>query len=149
MTYESKKTGNPANSRSFHSQELLGYTYFNTHPGQWNSVLSSQPTPPQQKASNPKKHGQVEPFKEKISDHQYVFYEPEDERRPLWKCTEWVEWYAIPALQAYGLIQAQVPDDSIQGQSSSSASEWVWDEAAQLYRYWDATANEWIWQGQE
>ncbi|POR31936.1 Uncharacterized protein TPAR_07841 [Tolypocladium paradoxum] len=91
ITYESKKTENPAGSRSVRSQELLGYTHSDAHLEQWNSVLSSLPTPPQQKASNPKKHGRVEPFKEKISEYQYVFYEPGEDRQPLWKCTEWVE----------------------------------------------------------
>lgn len=145
MTYESKKTENPAGSRSFHSQELLGYAHSDAHPGQWNSVLSSLPTPPQQKASNPKKHGRVEPFKEKISEYQYVFYEPGEDRQPLWKCTEWVEWYAIPALRENGLIQDQTP--STPGQSSSSG--WVWDEEAGLYKFWDETTNEWVWQAQE
>lgn len=112
MTYESTNSENPVSSRSFHSQELLGYTHADLHPAQWNSVLSALPTPPQQKASNPQKHGRVEPFKEKISDYQYVFYEPEDERRPLWKCTEWTELYAIPTLREYGLIRDKIPDDS-------------------------------------
>ncbi|KAM0281395.1 hypothetical protein ACHAQK_003762 [Fusarium lateritium] len=130
MTYESRKTENPADEQSFHSQELLGYTHSDHHPGQWNSILGSLPTPPQQKASNPKKHGRVEPFKEKISDYQYVFYEPGDVRHPLWKCTEWVEWHAIPTLREHGLIQDQIPGDSssTQDQPSKSAAEWIWDE---------------------
>ncbi|KAG5754069.1 hypothetical protein H9Q69_010129 [Fusarium xylarioides] len=105
MTYESKKTRNPPQSQTFHSWELLGYTHSDIHPAQWNAVLASLPTPPQQKASNPKKQGQVEPFKEKLGDYQFIFYAPGEEQQPLWKCTEWVEWYAIPALWEHGLIQ--------------------------------------------
>ncbi|KAI1827504.1 hypothetical protein F4861DRAFT_536071 [Xylaria intraflava] len=105
MTYESEETGDPTTLETFHSRELLGYTHSDTHPDQWNEVLSSLPTPPQQKAPNPKNQGQVEPFKEKISDYQYVFYQPGEERKPLWKCTEWVERHAIPALLGNGLIQ--------------------------------------------
>jgi hypothetical protein len=112
MTYQSKKTRDPATSESFRSRKIIGYTCSDTHPGQWTSVLSSLPTPPQQKASNPSNGGRVEPFKEKVSDYTYVFYKPGEEREPLWKCTEWVEWYAIPALEEHGLVQAQVPDAS-------------------------------------
>ncbi|KAJ6443704.1 trehalose synthase (Ccg-9) [Purpureocillium lavendulum] len=145
MTYESKKTENPAGSRSFHSQELLGYTHSDAHPGLWNAVLSSLPTPPQQKVSNPKKHGRVEPFKEKLGKYQYIFYEPGEDRQALWKCTEWVEWYAIPALWQNDLIQGEIP--STEGQSSTL--EWVWDEEVGLYRYLDETANVWVWQERE
>ncbi|KNB18043.1 hypothetical protein FOXG_15696 [Fusarium oxysporum f. sp. lycopersici 4287] len=90
-----------ANGMSYES-----YTSSNVHPQQWSSVLASLPTPPQQKASNPKNQGRVEPFKEKVGGYGYVFYTDGEERKPLWKCTEWVEWYAIPALHERGLIQS-------------------------------------------
>ncbi|KAJ4004039.1 hypothetical protein NW752_010880 [Fusarium irregulare] len=102
MSYESKKTENPEELETFHSKELIGYT---NSINQWDSVLSALSTPPQQKASNPKKQGKVEPFKDKIGDYEYVFYSPGEERKPLWKCTEWVEWYAIPTLWQHGLFQ--------------------------------------------
>ncbi|KAF5240673.1 hypothetical protein FAUST_4199 [Fusarium austroamericanum] len=105
MGYESKKAENPEELETFHSRELLGYTHSSQHPGIWDSVLSALPTPPQQKASNPKKQGKVEPFKEKVGDYEYVFYGPDEERKPLWKCTEWVERYAIPVLWQRGLLQ--------------------------------------------
>ncbi|KAI5864898.1 hypothetical protein GGS23DRAFT_619607 [Durotheca rogersii] len=102
MVYASKKAANPLGSESFHSRELLGYTPSDTHPDEWDSVLGSLPTPPQQKAPNPARHGRVEPFKQKISDYEYVFYESGEEHRPLWKCTEWIEQYAIPTLRSKG-----------------------------------------------
>lgn len=102
MRYESKKTEDPEELETFHAKELIGYTN-SIH--QWDLVLSALPTPPQQKASNPKKQGNVEPFKDKIRDYEYVFYSPDEERKPLWKCTEWVEWYAIPALWQHDLLQ--------------------------------------------
>jgi hypothetical protein len=102
MSYESKRTEDPGDLETFHSKELIGYTD-SIH--QWDSVLSALPTPPQQKASNPKKQGKVEPFKQQISDYEYVFYSAGEERKRLWKCTEWVEWYAIPALWQRGLLQ--------------------------------------------
>lgn len=82
---------------------------------------------------------------EKIGEYQYVFYEPGEDRQPLWKCTEWVEWYDIPALWENGLIQDQIP--SIEGYSLSS--KWFWDKGVGLYRYWDETANVWVWQERE
>ncbi|KAF5710567.1 hypothetical protein FGLOB1_5398 [Fusarium globosum] len=87
MSYESRESPDPA--------QLEGYHF-----------LASLPTPPQQKASNPRKQGRVEPFKEKIGDYEYVFYADGEERKPLWECTEWVEWYAIPALHEHRLLQS-------------------------------------------
>ncbi|EWG55134.1 hypothetical protein FVEG_17461 [Fusarium verticillioides 7600] len=104
MSYESRESSDPAQLEGFYSKQLLGYTSSDSHPGKWNALLASLPTPPQQKASNPSNHGRVEPFKEKIGDFEYVFYTDGEERKPLWKCTEWVEWYAIPALHENGLI---------------------------------------------
>jgi hypothetical protein len=105
MTYESERTEDPRTLETFDSEELLGYTDADSHPEQWNSVLGSLPTPPQQKAPNPQNQGRVEPFKEKINDYEYVFYGPADEPKPLWKCTEWTEQYALPTLQQCGLIK--------------------------------------------
>ncbi|KAF5658267.1 hypothetical protein FDENT_14111 [Fusarium denticulatum] len=106
MSYESRNSPDPAQLEGFHSKELLGYTGFDVHPRQWNALLASLPTPPQQKASNPWKQGRVEPFKEQIGDYEYQFYSDGEERKPLWKCTEWVEWHAIPALWKHGLIRS-------------------------------------------
>ncbi|KAF4446729.1 hypothetical protein F53441_9662 [Fusarium austroafricanum] len=105
MTYESTNAPSPKESENFHSMDLLGYRNLDIPLEKWNSILSSLPAPPQQKVANTKKQGQVEPFKEKISDSEYIFYEPGDEKRPLWKCTEWIEQYAIPALWEHNLIQ--------------------------------------------
>ncbi|KAF5575550.1 hypothetical protein FPANT_11293 [Fusarium pseudoanthophilum] len=106
MSYESRESPDPAQLEGFYSKELLGYTGSDVHPEQWDELLASLPTPPQQKASNPRKQGRVEPFKEKVADYEYVFYTDAEERKPLWKCTEWVEWHAIPALRKHGLIRS-------------------------------------------
>lgn len=107
MSYESKKAQDPEESRTFYSKELLGYTYSEDQPAAWDSVLSVLPTPPQQKVGNPTNKGIVEPFKEKVGEFEYTFYSPGEEQRPLWKCTEWIEWYAIPALLEHNLIQQE------------------------------------------
>ncbi|KAG4262388.1 hypothetical protein FPRO04_13371 [Fusarium proliferatum] len=106
MSYESRESPDPAQLEGFHCKELLGYTSSDVHPEQWSSVLASLPTPPQQKASNPRRQGRVEPFKDKIGNYEYVFYADGEERQPLWKCTEWVEWHAIPALHEHRLLQS-------------------------------------------
>lgn len=105
MSYSSREVRDPRSSPLFYSRELLGYTRARTHPQIWETVLKSLPTPPQQKAPNPARGGQPEPFKEKVSDLHYVFYKAGEEHKPLWKCTEWVDWYAIPSLRRNNLLQ--------------------------------------------
>lgn len=105
MPYENKPNHNPFKAKNFHSRELLGYTRRSTHPEKWDSVLGALPTPPRQKAPNPLKEGQYEPFKEQIGDDEFVFYEEGEEHKPLSKCTEWIELHALPALWSNNLIQ--------------------------------------------
>ncbi|RDW74620.1 uncharacterized protein DSM5745_07282 [Aspergillus mulundensis] len=83
-----------------HSLEKLGVTLAATYPEQWEEVLGSVPTPPQQKAFNVLTM-RTEPFKTK---DPLTFYEPGEERGPLVKCTEWTMDRAIPALRKAGLL---------------------------------------------
>lgn len=69
----------------------------------WEQVLLATPTPPKQKAFNIATMT-TEPFK---TLNPLTFYNPGEPRRPLMKCTEWTEQYAIPALLKAGLIQQQ------------------------------------------
>lgn len=105
MTYQSKPAEDPTTLDTFQSREFLGHTSAANQETNWENVLSSLPTPPQQKAANLAKMGQVEPFKERLASGGFVFYKDGEERRPLWKCTEWVEQYAIPTLLDKGLIK--------------------------------------------
>lgn len=105
MIYQTKEARDPRESSKFYSREFLGYTRANTHPQVWDTVLRSLPTPPQQKAPNPAWGGHTEPFKYKTGSSHIVFYKPGEKQKPLWKCTEWVDWYAILALQQNNLIQ--------------------------------------------
>ncbi|KAL6866439.1 hypothetical protein ACO1O0_002550 [Amphichorda felina] len=115
MTYECRGAQDPFTSDSLHSKELLGYTPVVNQRENWDDALRSLPTPPQQKASNPQRVGQVEPFKERLESGGFVFYKDGEERQPLWKCTEWTEQYAIPTLLQRGLLQ---PEDSAVGTSN-------------------------------
>ncbi|KAL4876940.1 hypothetical protein BJY04DRAFT_222617 [Aspergillus karnatakaensis] len=83
-----------------HSLERLGVTPAAAHPHEWEKLLSSLPTPLQQKAFNVKTM-KTEPFKTK---DPLTFYETGEERRPLVKCTEWVLERALPALKESGLL---------------------------------------------
>jgi hypothetical protein len=100
MHYELKR-GNGERSTTFHSQELIGYTEAATHPQAWQEVLSRLPTPPKQKEFNMKTM-KTEPFKTLVP---LTFYDPGEDRKPLFKCTEWTETMAIPALLTAGLIR--------------------------------------------
>jgi hypothetical protein len=102
MRYESQEYGNPQNSDTPpDSMELLGYTPAEAVMEKWDAVLSQQPPPPKQKAFNVKTM-KTEPVK---SWEPLVFYQPGEPRRPLWKCTEWTEYQALPALHKANLIQ--------------------------------------------
>ncbi|KAF2969477.1 hypothetical protein GQX73_g4095 [Xylaria multiplex] len=100
MSYQKKSSDKPEDSKSFHSREFLGYTDATTHPKQWDMVLSSVPPPKKQKALNTKT---AETEQVKTWD-PLTFYKPGENRRPLFKCTEWTEQRAIPALEEAGLI---------------------------------------------
>lgn len=122
MSYSSRPSEEAEQSGSCHAKEFIGYTPSSSHPAQWDDLLRALPTPPQQKASNPAKMGRVEPFKQKLGPYEYIFYEDGEERTPLWKCTEWVNDHALPALYSRGLVQVQTPNTD-ESQASSSPSQ--------------------------
>ncbi|KAL5337400.1 hypothetical protein BJX70DRAFT_245621 [Aspergillus crustosus] len=85
---------------TFHNFQKLGVTPKARYPTEWENLLGSLPTPPQQKAFNVKTM-RTEPFKTR---DPLMFYEAREERKPLVKCTEWVVERAIPALRNGGLL---------------------------------------------
>ncbi|KAL2005974.1 hypothetical protein VTN00DRAFT_9628 [Thermoascus crustaceus] len=101
MRYEKKFRDQPEESATFYSKTELGVTDASTYPNSFDEVLRKVPPPSQQKAFNVKTM-RTEPFKTK---NPLTFYEPNEPRRPLIKCTEWTEHQAIPALKSAGLIQ--------------------------------------------
>jgi hypothetical protein len=102
MHYESKPYDISAEVESLHSTEFIGYTIAATHPSTWDNVLAGVPAPQRQKAFNVKTM-KTEPVK---SWDPLTFYDPGEPRRPLIKCTEWIEQLAIPALLSQGLIES-------------------------------------------
>jgi hypothetical protein len=105
-----------------YSKTLLGITPANSVPAKWDTLLSTLPTPPQQKAYNIKT-GRTEPFK---ALDPLTFYAADEERVLLVKCTEWTEERAIPALLQAGLIQTA----DVEG----VGDEQLWDEARRSWK---------------
>ncbi|KAL1841226.1 hypothetical protein VTJ49DRAFT_7294 [Mycothermus thermophilus] len=100
MIYKSEAYHDFRYSRTLYDYKLLGYTPSYNFHARWDAVLNATEKPPQQKAFNIATM-KTEPFK---TLHPLTFYQPGEQRRPLWKCTEWTNYKAIPALKAAGLI---------------------------------------------
>jgi hypothetical protein len=100
MHYESTVYDNPDMEPTLFSRKLIGYTKTTDFLHQWDAVLETLQPPPRQKAFNTKAM-KTEPVK---SWDSLTFYQPGEKRKPLIKCTEWIEEQAIPALMKNGLI---------------------------------------------
>ncbi|TKA25448.1 hypothetical protein B0A50_06315 [Salinomyces thailandicus] len=103
MHYDVRPSRRPEESRTYYAKEFLGTVASASYPASFNSVCSTQRAPPRQKAFNPKRMRteQVKP--------DGTFYEPDEARPRLIKCTEWTESQAIPALQQARLIEPTEP----------------------------------------
>lgn len=102
MRYESTPIPDPKDDEVFYSKELIGYTSAANYPQVWDEFLETLPAPPRQKAFNLNTM-RTEPVK---TWEPLTFYEPNEPRRPLVKCTEWIEQQAIPVLISEGLLQS-------------------------------------------
>lgn len=100
MTYKSEECHDPMSELECHSKEFLGYTVAKDFRRNWDRVLRGLPTPPKQKEFN------IKTLKTELVKFwdPPTFYAPEEERHVPWKCTEWTNKYAIPALYESGLI---------------------------------------------
>lgn len=117
MTYQGVAYHHPSNSKTKpHAIECIGYAEKSTK--EWKTFLNGVPAPPAQKALNVKTM-KTEPFKTK---NPLTFYQPEEARKPLWKCTEWTNIYAIPALKKAGYVKAGLPPVSRSSSSGSNKS---------------------------
>lgn len=97
MTYTPKSSMYPSGAPSFSSMRKIGVT---KSPHAWENALKQVQTPPQQKAFNGKTM-KTEPFKTR---RPLTFYEPNEARKPLIKCSEWVIERALPFLRQKGLL---------------------------------------------
>ncbi|KAJ5766782.1 uncharacterized protein N7511_004398 [Penicillium nucicola] len=101
MHYEPAISDDPESDENFFSKELIGHTRARNYPKSWDDILQSIPAPPKQKAFNTATM-KTEPVKRW---RPLMFYAPGEARRPLIKCTEWIEDQAVPLLINAGLIQ--------------------------------------------
>ncbi|KAL8377724.1 hypothetical protein RB595_008423 [Gaeumannomyces hyphopodioides] len=108
MTYESRPSSGPEDEygESFCGKELLGHTPVGAadtgfEQGRWDALLRGLPTPPRQKAFNvaTRRTELVKSW-----EPQVQFYAPGEARHVPWKCTEWTNDHALPALRAAGFI---------------------------------------------
>ncbi|CAG7987176.1 unnamed protein product [Penicillium olsonii] len=104
MHYESVGIDDPAIDDNFFSTELLGHTRSLHYPRNWDDILKSLPAPPKQKAFNVNTM-RTEPVK---CWEPLAFYEAGEARRPLVKCTEWIDRHAVPTLTNAGLIECSL-----------------------------------------
>jgi hypothetical protein len=100
MTYKSEECHDPMAESECHSKEFLGYTAAKDFRESWDRLLRGLPTPPKQKEFN------VKTLKTELvkSWEPLTFYTPGEERHVPWKCTEWTNNYALPALHEARLI---------------------------------------------
>ncbi|KAL8288115.1 hypothetical protein RB597_000278 [Gaeumannomyces tritici] len=120
MTYESRAAAAPEveYGEALRGKELLGHNTAADGGGggggferaRWDALLRGLPTPPRQKAFNAAT-GRTELVKAWVPG--VVFYEPGEARRAPWKCTEWTNEHALPALWAAGfIVGGEVPAGS-------------------------------------
>ncbi|KAJ5351903.1 hypothetical protein N7452_000877 [Penicillium brevicompactum] len=101
MQYEPTIIDDPESDENLFSKELIGHTQALNYPKRWNDLLKSLPAPPKQKAFNCKTM-KTEPVK---TWEPLTFYGVGEQRRPLVKCTEWIENQAVPMLINTGILQ--------------------------------------------
>ncbi|KAF2220390.1 hypothetical protein BDZ85DRAFT_25877 [Elsinoe ampelina] len=106
MTYEEKPSEDPTRQYCFHKMTPLGHiNKTDVDSGRVSQVLRAQPTPPRQQALDHwtlDRNGHPRPFMWVNRDGEA--YAAGEKMRPVFKSTEWVAIYAIPALRVAGLL---------------------------------------------
>ncbi|RMJ26886.1 hypothetical protein PHISP_02255 [Aspergillus sp. HF37] len=103
MAYQTRRDSQPESSPSFHDKEFLGLVAKTRYPGEVNRVCMALPPPHAQKRFNPTA-ARYEAFKPGY-DGGVSFYARGEGRPKYFKCTEWVENRAIPALFEAGVLE--------------------------------------------
>ena len=116
MKYESKPAGRPESSEAFHSKDLIGTVLASSYPSNVDEVCRAQQPPGRQKAFN------IRTVKTEPVKADGTFYQPGEHRSPLFKCTEWTEQLAIPALRDAGMLETTSIGLKADGQSEEGAA---------------------------
>ena len=98
MTYETRIEKAPENLEVFHAKTFLGKVLVNDYPAKLDAILQSLEPPCQQKWFNTL----TMTYEQRKPDG--TFYGLDEARPSLFKCTEWTEQRAIPALLQAGLL---------------------------------------------
>ncbi|EEP82039.1 predicted protein [Uncinocarpus reesii 1704] len=106
MRYEERINYCPADSIHLHVNPQIGWVLSaDFHSGKISTILRSLPTPPKQQGIN---FWEVDPVTKR---HEIIWtkengdpYGPDEQQRPVFKCNEWTNLYAVPALRDAGVL---------------------------------------------
>ncbi|WEW60030.1 hypothetical protein PRK78_005513 [Emydomyces testavorans] len=111
MRYEERPNYKPEeDSVHLHSLPQIGWVLAaDFHSGRISTILRALPTPTKQQGIN---FWETDPV---TGRHEIIWtkengdrYEPGEQRRPIFKCNEWTNLYAIPALRDAGVLRDDV-----------------------------------------
>jgi hypothetical protein len=105
MTYRTQRGSQPETSPTFHAKEFLGLVARDRYPGEVDRVCMALPPPQARKRFNPET-ARYEAFNpDDGGGGGGSFYAPGECRPKYFKCTEWVEMRAVPALFQAGVLE--------------------------------------------
>jgi hypothetical protein len=96
MAYASRSEPPPEKNEMFFSRELLGFVSMDDYPKKFEKTLREVPAPPVQRKFR------VGTMKVEQIKSDGTFYKEGEARDRMWKCTEWIEEFAIPKLRSVG-----------------------------------------------
>ncbi|EAS29149.3 uncharacterized protein CIMG_07895 [Coccidioides immitis RS] len=99
-------TASPEYSGAFYAKHLLGRVRADAYPGNVDGVCRSIKPPGCQKKFNmvTMRYEGVVSDDDGEGGRKWRFYEPGEERKGYFKCTEWVERNVVPKLQRDGIL---------------------------------------------
>ena len=107
FVYQARPESAPELSSSYHSKELLGYVR-TTDYAALEATCRAQPVPtaPQQRWSGGANGGY------RRCRENGDFFDDADTVPKLFRCTEWVQEYAVPAIKKSGLVVKELSNDA-------------------------------------
>ncbi|KAK0103105.1 hypothetical protein ONS95_000719 [Cadophora gregata] len=99
MSYATRSEEDPESIQTFYSKELIGHVKQDNYPAMFEDVLSKLDPPPKQRKFR------VETMRIEQCKPDGSWYEEGEEKDRMWKCSEWIEEKAVPALIDAGLLK--------------------------------------------
>ncbi|KAK2800969.1 hypothetical protein FQN50_007944 [Emmonsiellopsis sp. PD_5] len=112
MYYEERKDYAPSLSEHLFRNTQIGWVRKDDiHSGKITAILRGLPTPPRQQGLD-----FWDKEKDPVTKQTKIIwmrqdgerYGPGEQRRPVFKCNEWIHQYAIPALRAAGVLHDSI-----------------------------------------